>query len=94
MYSVMLLEKTERKVRLGIQGSTDEILSLLRESESLVEETLPVHGAVFYLPIEVEIVVNGGQVVVEGPSDQIDGALETIYAAVGRPTNEAMSFET
>ncbi len=89
--SVQLLEPRSSEVRLGIQGSSDEILTRLKASDSLfLASPQPAQGTLFYYGASGQITVVAGQITVVGNESDRRMAVEAVYEMVGRPTNEAV----
>ncbi len=91
MVSVQLLRPRDREIRLGLQGSTDELLANLTSASDFSESTALPTGRLFYLKGSTgQVFVSGGQVAIGGEGSDREAAAEAFYTAINsRPTNEA-----
>lgn len=90
MVSVQLMQPRDREIRLGIQGSTDELLACLTEQNGFVKfDPLP-SGKLFYHGETGQVFVLAGQIAIGGEGADREETAEAFYTAIGsRPTNEA-----
>lgn len=89
MVSVVLMQPRDREIRLGIQGSTDELLACLTEQNGFVEFKQLSSGRLFHHGETGQVFVLAGQIAIGGEGADLEAAAEAFYAAIGsRPTNE------
>lgn len=91
MVSVVLMQPWDHEIRLGLQGSTDELLRCLTEDAGFVMRAQAPMGKLFgHKGSTGEVHVMAGQIAISGEGADQDAAAEAFYAAIGsRPTNEA-----